>query len=351
MSEPISQSSLKIFISYRREDSSGYAGRLYDRLCIQFGADQIFMDIDQMEPGVDFVTVIEDAVGSSDVLLAVIGRRWLTSTEGNTRRLDNPRDFVRLEIVTALNREVPVPVIPILVEGATMPPPSTLPDDMMMLSRRHAFELSDLRWKHDVARLISALEKRAGPPRVKLRDIPSPIVGTFHRAPSPDSDPFVQVGSRVEPDTVVCIIESMKLMNEIQADTSGVVAVIYVENGAEVEWNQPLFGITDQEVTVEPKPAPQPIHPAPQPTPAELSEELEIIKSPIVGTFYRSASPTAESFIRIGSHVERETVVCIIEAMKLMNEIQAEVSGTVEKIYVENGEPVEYGQPLFGIRK
>lgn len=344
MSEPISQSSLKIFISYRRDDSAGYTGRLYDTLCTQFGADQIFMDTDQMEPGVDFVTVIEEAVGSSDVLLAVIGRRWLTSTEGNTRRLDNPRDFVRLEIVTALNRTVPVPVIPILVEGATMPPPSTLPDDMMMLSRRHAFELSDLRWKHDVARLISALEKRAGPPRVKPRDITSPIMGTFHRAPSPDSDPFVQVGSRVEPETVVCIIESMKMMNELQAETSGVVAVIYVENGADVGYGQPLFGITDQEVTVEPALAPQP-------TPADLSEELELIKSPIVGTFYRSASPTTDSFIRLGSHVEPETVVCIIEAMKLMNEIQAELSGTVEKIYVENGEPVEYGQPLFGIRK
>ncbi|HYO91535.1 MAG TPA: acetyl-CoA carboxylase biotin carboxyl carrier protein, partial [Pyrinomonadaceae bacterium] len=78
---------------------------------------------------------------------------------------------------------------------------------------------------------------------------------------------------------------------------------------------------------------------------------LHIINSPIVGTFYRTPSPTAEPFVRIGSHVEPDTTVCIIEAMKLMNEIQAETTGEVVKIYVENGQPVEYGQPLFGIKQ
>ncbi|HEV2803245.1 MAG TPA: acetyl-CoA carboxylase biotin carboxyl carrier protein [Pyrinomonadaceae bacterium] len=80
-------------------------------------------------------------------------------------------------------------------------------------------------------------------------------------------------------------------------------------------------------------------------------EDLFKITSPIVGTFYRAASPTSEPFVGQGSRVEPETVVCIIEAMKLMNEIQAEVSGTIEKIYVENGQPVEYGQALFGIKR
>jgi acetyl-CoA carboxylase biotin carboxyl carrier protein len=86
---------------------------------------------------------------------------------------------------------------------------------------------------------------------------------------------------------------------------------------------------------------------------AETSEDegLHIITSPIVGTFYRSPSPTAEPFVRLGSHVDPDMVVCIIEAMKLMNEIQAETSGEVVKIYVENGQPVEYGQPLFGLKK
>ncbi len=76
-----------------------------------------------------------------------------------------------------------------------------------------------------------------------------------------------------------------------------------------------------------------------------------MIPSPIVGTFYRSASPNSDPFVKIGSRVEPDSVVCIIEAMKLMNEIQAETSGEVVKIYVENGQPVEYGQPLFGIKR
>jgi acetyl-CoA carboxylase biotin carboxyl carrier protein len=85
-------------------------------------------------------------------------------------------------------------------------------------------------------------------------------------------------------------------------------------------------------------------------TAAAQDQDLHIIQSPIVGTFYRSPSPTADAFVKIGSNVEPETVVCIIEAMKLMNEIQAETRGEVVKIYVENGQPVEYGQPLFGIQ-
>ena len=95
-----------------------------------------------------------------------------------------------------------------------------------------------------------------------------------------------------------------------------------------------------------------PSHPGAQAEEAASEDQgLHIITSPIVGTFYRSPSPTAESFVRIGSNVEPETVVCIIEAMKLMNEIQAETSGEVAKIYVENGQAVEYGQPLFGIKQ
>jgi acetyl-CoA carboxylase biotin carboxyl carrier protein len=95
-----------------------------------------------------------------------------------------------------------------------------------------------------------------------------------------------------------------------------------------------------------------PSHPgAKAETAASEDQDLHMIVSPIVGTFYRAASPNADSFVKIGSRVEPDTVVCIIEAMKLMNEIQAETNGEVAKIYVENGQPVEYGQPLFGIKK
>jgi acetyl-CoA carboxylase biotin carboxyl carrier protein len=97
---------------------------------------------------------------------------------------------------------------------------------------------------------------------------------------------------------------------------------------------------------------PQPKHPGAEAEAAASADEgLHIIISPIVGTFYRSPSPTADPFVRIGSMVEPDSVVCIIEAMKLMNEIQSETRGEVVKIYVENGQPVEYGQPLFGIKQ
>lgn len=102
---------------------------------------------------------------------------------------------------------------------------------------------------------------------------------------------------------------------------------------------------------VAPAPASEPAHPGTQATAAaSQDQDLHIIPSPIVGTFYRSPSPNADPFVKIGSNVEHDSVVCIIEAMKLMNEIQAEASGEVVKVYVENGQPVEYGQPLFGIK-
>ena len=82
----------------------------------------------------------------------------------------------------------------------------------------------------------------------------------------------------------------------------------------------------------------------------DADTRTKIITSPIVGTFYRASSPNSEPFVKIGDHVEQDSVVCIIEAMKLMNEIQAEMSGEIVRVYVENGQPVEFGQPLFGIK-
>ena len=103
-----------IFISYRREDTSPEAGRLYDRLAGHFGKDQVFMDIDTIRPGVDFVEVINDSVASCEVLIAVVGKQWLTSTdEAGNRRLDDPEDWIRLEIAAALGRNIRV--IPTLV--------------------------------------------------------------------------------------------------------------------------------------------------------------------------------------------------------------------------------------------
>jgi raffinose/stachyose/melibiose transport system substrate-binding protein len=147
-----------IFINYRRDDSSASAGRLYDRLSAHFPKNQIFMDVDNLDPGVDFVEAIEQSVGACDVLIAVIGKRWLISTdEKRKRRLNNPKDFVRLEIATALKRNVRV--IPVLVDNASMPRASDLPDDLKPLVHRNAVEVSHTRFSADSARLIAALER------------------------------------------------------------------------------------------------------------------------------------------------------------------------------------------------
>jgi len=89
---------------------------------------------------------------------------------------------------------------------------------------------------------------------------------------------------------------------------------------------------------------------APSPTPTPPAESLPTINSPMVGTFYGSPAPDAPAYISVGTAVTPESVVCIIEAMKVMNEIKAEMSGTITEILVESGKPVEFGKPLFRIR-
>jgi hypothetical protein len=152
----------RIFISYRREDASGHAGRLADHLVAQFGSGQVFMDVDTLEPGQDFVAAIEQAVGSCAVLLAVIGRSWLAATNpAGQRRLEQPSDYVRLEIEAALARNVRV--IPVLVQDAPMPAAADLPEGLRPLARHHALELSDTRWRADLERLDEVLRKVLGP--------------------------------------------------------------------------------------------------------------------------------------------------------------------------------------------
>ena len=148
----------QIFISYRREDSSAWARLVYDRLRSRFAADKIFMDVVDLAPGVDFVEALEESVGACDVLMAVIGRRWLTAAdEAGQRRLEQPEDFVRIEAATALKRGIRV--IPVLVDGATMPRSAELPEDLKALVRRHALEISHTRFSADSERLVTAVEE------------------------------------------------------------------------------------------------------------------------------------------------------------------------------------------------
>jgi hypothetical protein len=148
----------RVFINYRREDAAPYAGRLYDRLTAHFGEDQVFIDIDQIEPGEDFVEVINRKVGTCDIAIVAIGPHWVGATDSSgKRRLDDEEDFVRMEIVAALQRKIRV--IPVLVGGARMPGRHDLPEALAPLSRRNAIELSETRFHADVNRLIETIEK------------------------------------------------------------------------------------------------------------------------------------------------------------------------------------------------
>jgi hypothetical protein len=158
---------MKVFISYRREDSAGHSGRLHDSLQSHFGAESVFMDLNDIDSGQNFVEVIQTAIRSSDVVLAVIGKEWLTCASAGKRRLDIPGDFVRTEIGVAL--EHGVPVIPVLVQGAGMPLAPMLPEPLKLLASHDAHDLSDERWNYDVGRLIDATEKLAGQPRRSKR--------------------------------------------------------------------------------------------------------------------------------------------------------------------------------------
>ncbi len=164
-----------IFISYRREDSAGHTGHLFDDLRKHFGEDRVFMDIAAIEPGMDFKEAIDKALETCDVFIVVVGKQWLNVTDAKgRRRLDDPDDVNRLEIAAALRRNIRV--VPILVQGATMPGLEYLPEDLKSLSRRNAHEMSDGRWDYDVGQLIKALEKARKsephpPPRPSLRKV------------------------------------------------------------------------------------------------------------------------------------------------------------------------------------
>jgi len=146
-----------IFICYRREDSAPYAGRLYDRLSAHFGAGRVFMDVDDIPPGADFLAQIESRIASCDALIAVIGKDWLTARNAKGQiRLTDPNDFVGLELAAALRRGILV--IPALVGGAAMPKAEELRDSLRELSRKNAVTLHDDNFLRDLASVIQALE-------------------------------------------------------------------------------------------------------------------------------------------------------------------------------------------------
>ncbi|MDP3224546.1 MAG: toll/interleukin-1 receptor domain-containing protein [Rubrivivax sp.] len=151
---------VQIFISYRRDDSSGYARALATDLARHWGEEKVFIDVDDIGDGQPFADVISQAVGRSEVLLVLIGPRWMGLREGQPPRLHDSDDFVRREVATALDRGMQV--IPVLLDGARMPADSDLPTPLQALAGRHALELRHSHYAADLERLLSALRQTLG---------------------------------------------------------------------------------------------------------------------------------------------------------------------------------------------
>jgi TIR domain len=176
----------RIFISYRREDSAPHAGRLYDTVSAKFGDDGVFMDVDSISLGLDFAEAIDRAVSSCDVLLAIIGSRWLTATDDSgRRRLDDPNDWVRLEIEAALERNVRV--VPVLVEGAALPSVEDVPPSLAALLRRQAFKLTHEQFRMQAEALVSQIEKLYAGTRTSTRSGSETVEEASTALPSGDT--------------------------------------------------------------------------------------------------------------------------------------------------------------------
>jgi hypothetical protein len=163
----------KIFINYRRDDSAGYAGRVHDRLETEFGRQNLFMDVDAIPLGSNFAMILRNEVAKCDVLLALIGRGWsVARDDAGARRLDNPADYVRVEIAAALQRDIFV--VPVLVDGARMPKAGDLPKDLEDLAFRHGMSLHHDSFHADMGRLIGGIRRSSTPGPTATRGSTAP---------------------------------------------------------------------------------------------------------------------------------------------------------------------------------
>jgi len=152
-------SSNPIFISYRRSDSQAEAGRIYDRLVTEFGQNSVFKDVNNIPFGADFAEHIDRAIGQCQIVLVIIGKTWATTTadDNGIPRLENPNDLVRLEVESALKRDIPT--IPVLLEDVEMPQQEQLPEPLRLLARRNAVEVGyDPRFHDDMTRLVNGMK-------------------------------------------------------------------------------------------------------------------------------------------------------------------------------------------------
>jgi len=275
-----------IFISYRRDDTEGHAGRLFEDLRDRFGPGAVFMDVAGIEPGRDFRRVIEQQVASCGVLLAMIGKNWLSVVDQDgRRRLDDPYDFVRLETASALKRDIPV--VPVLVHDAVMPRAEQLPDDLKELAFRNSVELTHARWGSDVQLLINALL-----PYVDAAPAPVP----------PPAAPPVDDHRGLRPAWVIAPLAAIALggvgyvaWEQLRTSASGSAAAPAPASAptSVVAASTPTVlaaAAADKPVAAKPSPSPSP-SPAHAPAPAPKPVVLAAVPAPSPAT----ASPSAQA--------------------------------------------------------
>jgi len=225
-----------IFLSYRREDSEGQAGRLYDDLVAVFGLDSVFMDVAAIQPGRDFRKSIDQSLNSCGVFLCLIGKGWLTTKDtAGQRRLDDSADFVRIETGAALKRDILV--IPVLVQGASAPKPDQLPDDLKELAFRNAVELTHARWDSDIQVLIKGLH---------------PLISQ----PGPKPEP-----ERVQPSSKLRMTKSLAAIAVLLIIVIGL--ALYLRVGKKV-MDRPTNTPIETTTTAADSPAPEPIKRSPE---------------------------------------------------------------------------------------
>ena len=182
----------RVFISYRREDSQDASGRIFDRLAHELGRDQVFMDVDNIPPGVDFRDHLKQSVQQCDVLLAVIGKRWIDLTdEHGKRRIDHKDDFVRIEIELAL-KQTQTLVVPVLLHEVKMPPADQLPEPLQKLAYRNAMQVRHNNFQRDLDLLVNALKttRKSSPPSTSPSEQAAPKTPPATNAASASPPPM-----------------------------------------------------------------------------------------------------------------------------------------------------------------
>jgi len=245
-----------IFISYRRDDSRHAAGRLADDLAAVFGTESIFRDVESIAPGVDFEVALDQALAACAVMLVVIGPRWATMADREgRRRLDQPGDWIRIEVARALERQVRL--IPVMLEDTPMPDVAALPSELRGLVRRQSLPLSDGRWKGDLARLVETLARIPG-----LAPQPA-AAGAAHAAAVPTAPP---------PLAAEAAKGRAGLWTGVALGAGGLALLAYLMSG----------------------PTPEPV-PAPTPQPQPAQTQPQPVQSPAQTTAQTQTQPQAQA--------------------------------------------------------